>query len=356
MILFRLGDVLADRYQLAKKISQGGMGAVWLAEDKVLNRTVAIKTVNQNMLEINDRAFKVFNDEANIGAGLLGHPNVVTVLDYGIHHVAKMEQAPFMVMEYIDGINALTFINQTKAVIDEETYYYISLLIASKICMAIDYAHKKRIFHRDIKPLNVFISKYGFIKVGDFGLSRFFDEFTRTHTVSQFSSPSYSAPEQWKGESYEEKTDIYQLGCTLYHLFTGQRIFEKPIPALIYAHLNECPIPPKNFCFYMPEELSNVIIEMVSKEGIDRPSLWQLNDILAKELHKNFNISITVDKDDYKKIDIVCEVTDASGDSLKYGSETIITFSDFNEVLSEALQLILNDITTIHITALDEMT
>ncbi len=352
LTLFFEGDILSGRYRLIKTLSHGGMGAVWLAEDSVLSRIVAIKTVNLNMIESNPNVLMIFHDEAKIGASLLGHPHVVAVLDYGTHRMDENKAAHFIAMEYIEGINVATFINQVKPIIDEETYYNISLLIASEMGKAIDYAHKRGILHRDIKPLNVFISKYGITKVGDFGLARLVNAMTRTHTVSNFSSPSYCAPEQWKNEKYETTSDIYQFGCTLFHLFTGKYIFEKPVPALIYAHLNEKPRAPKDLCPYMQEELSTLILEMVSKEGNDRPSLWQLNDILAKELHKVFKFYITVDKDDKEAIDKICEVTDGSGDALRNEGE--LMYFDFNDILSEALQLILNDITTIHITASKE--
>jgi len=350
--MFFQGDLIADKYKLIKLLARGGMGEVWIAEDIVLDRKVAIKTVYRNILKDNFSALEIFHDEAKIGASLLGHPNIVAVLDYGSHKVENDEEEHFIVMEYVEGLNVAQFINKIKPEIDDDTYYYISLLIAWEIGKAINYAHKQGILHRDIKPLNAFLSNYGVTKVGDFGLARFIDEATRSHTVNDFKSPPYSAPEQWKGEKHSEKTDIYQLGCTLYHLFTSRFIFEQSRMALMLAHLNEEPQEPKKLCDRMSDELSEIIMQMVSKERADRGSLWQLNDILAKELQrKNFTLFVTVDKDNDEVIDKIYQITELDKAGFKRDGEQHFVFPDFNEILSEGIQLLLNDITSFRIVA-----
>lgn len=344
---------LCGRYTLLRNLSRGGMGEVWVAKDNVLDREVAIKTIQPNLLDINPGAISIFHDEARIGASLLGHPNIVTILDYGSQIIDGQEEY-FMVMEYIEGLNVAKFINAVKPEIDEETYYFISLLIAWEIGKAISYAHTQGILHRDIKPLNVFISKYGITKVGDFGLARFIDAVTRVHTVSNFNSPPYCAPEQWKAEKYTKDTDIYQLGCTLYHLFTGRLPFEKPRMAQMYCHLYEEPKSPNEFCNVMTEELSDFIMKMLSKNADDRGSLWELNDILAKDLQKTFSLEISIEKDNDEIIEKVCQITDFSEEDLKESGEYSFKFPDFNEVLSEGIELILNDIYSFKIITLEE--
>jgi serine/threonine protein kinase len=343
---------LCNRYKLLKILSRGGMGEVWLAEDKVLDRKVAIKTISPSLLEDNPGAISIFQDEAKIGASLLGHPNIVAILDYGKHSVNDQEEEYFMVMEYVKGLNVSTFINNFKTQLDEETYYFISLFIAWEIGRAINYAHNHGILHRDIKPLNAFISEYGITKVGDFGLARFIDAVTRTHTVSNFNSPPYCAPEQWKGEDYKKDTDIYQFGATLYHLFTGRFLFEKTRTAQMYAHLNEKPEPPMNYCKKMTKELSATILHMVSKDSDDRASLWQLNDILANELQRTFKLQVSVDKKNADTINKVCMITDFPREDLKKTGKYSFKFPDFNEVMSEGIQLILNDISSFQIKAI----
>lgn len=348
---------VCERYKLIELINHGGMGDVWLATDNVLGRNVAIKSINPSLLESNPKAIKTFMDEAKIGASLIGHPNVVTILDYGIHNYNESKPEHFIVMEYIEGINLAKFINVFKPKIDAETYYNLSLYIGREIERAIDYAHRQKILHRDIKPLNVFISTFGIPKVGDFGLARFFDEVTRTHTVNNFNSPPYCSPEQWKGEKYSYRSDIYQLGCTLYHLFTGRLPFETNKLAQMYAHLNKKPQSPKDFCPYLSEELEQAILKMLSKERDERVELWELNDILAKELQKTFKLTIKVDKhiDNVDNvIDKISSIADLSVKQLKDGKEVGFDFPDFNEVLSDGLQLILNDITNFKIVAFKE--
>ncbi|MGY3314646.1 serine/threonine protein kinase [Peribacillus simplex] len=354
--MFFPDDVLCERYKLVKVLNRGGMGEVWLAEDIVLERKVAIKSINPSLLESNKGAISIFRDEARIGASLLGHPNVVAVLDYGRHITESSEEEYFMVMEFIDGINVGAFINNVKPMIDESTYYHIALFIAWEMGRAIDYAHKQGILHRDIKPLNAFISNYGITKVGDFGLARFVDAVTRTHTVGNFNSPPYCAPEQWRGEAYEENTDLYQLGCTLYHLFTGRLLFEKTTLAQMFAHLNEEPDSPKNMCSNMTEGLSDGIMKMVSKQSEDRCDLWRINDILAKELQRSFELKVFIDKENNKAIEKICNITDFSEEGLREKGEASFTFPDFNEVMSEGIQLILNDIFSFQIIALQEET
>jgi serine/threonine protein kinase len=351
--MFFQGTILVERYKLLELLSRGGMGEVWIAEDIVLERKVAIKTVTRSLLENNHNVISVFHDEAKIGASLLGHPNVVSILDYGIHGLKDKVEEYFIVMEYVEGLNLSTFINNVKPLMDEGTYYFLSLLIAWEMGKAIEYAHKQGILHRDIKPLNIFISKYGVTKVGDFGLARFIDMATRTHTVNDFKSPPYSAPEQWKDEGHSKATDIYQLGCTLFHLFTGRLIFEKSRMALMLAHLNEMPNVPKEFCGRMTEELSNVILDMVAKEKNDRVPLWMLNDALAMELQKNFRLHLNVDNIDEETKIKICDILDLERESLD-GEEPNVTFPDFNEVLSEGIQLLLNNITCFRIEAITE--
>lgn len=351
--MFLEGLELKERYILLKFLSRGGMGEVWVAEDKILGRKVAIKSINSKLLSSNPGSITIFLDEAKIGASLLGHPNVVAILDYGIHKSDEQE-IHFIVMEYIEGLNLEEFINHIKTKIDDKTYYYISLLIAWEICRAIEYAHKKGILHRDIKPSNAFISKFGIVKIGDFGLARFVDAITRTHTVGEFNSPPYAAPEQWKDDEYDENTDTYQLGCTLYRLFTGRYVFEKSRMAQMYAHLNEEPQAPRDFCNIMTKELSDIILEMISKEGDKRASLWQFNDIIARELQNTFKLKVSVDKSNSDVIDKVCEITDFGREALEKDGQGSFNFPDFSEVLSEGIELIINDITSFSIETLEK--
>lgn len=341
--MFLPKTIICNRYELQEILSRGGMGEVWLAKDIILERIVAIKSIDLKLLDEGEGLISIFKDEAIIGASLLGHPNIVSILDYGIYDNDSSKQH-FIVMEYVDGLPVSKFIEKIRFEVDEATYYYISLLIAWETCGAIQYAHKKGVLHRDIKPLNIFLSKYGVVKVGDFGLARFIDAATRTHTVGSYNSPAYAAPEQWKGENHQNFTDIYQLGCTLYQIFTGQLVFNKNTMALMNSHLSEKPTPPIETCKKMSEKLSDILLKMLSKKGNERAALWELNDILAEELQKTFSLRVRCDKNDEEKITKIFEITEFSKERLKEDGEAVFPFPDFNEVLSEALELISNNI------------
>lgn len=337
---------LNNRYLLDQLIARGGMGEVWVGTDKLLGRKVAIKTT----IESSDNgAVSIFFDEARTGASLIGHPNIVAVLDYGIVEKSVLtSEIHYIVMEYIDGINVNSFITKYKDILDTETYFYLALYISWGVCRALDYAHKQSILHRDIKPMNIFLSKLGTIRVGDFGLARYIDAATRTHTVVNFKSPAYAAPEQWRGEKQTIETDLYQLGCTIYHLLTGSYVFNKSNIALMNAHLNEDPIPPSDVNPRIPKNISDLILGMLKKKELDRIELWEINDAIAKELQKELTLAVSVLSDE-DKLKLVAEITDFSLEGLTDGKPFVYPFPDFSEILSEGLQLILSGITEFQI-------
>lgn len=325
------------RYVLNSLIAPGGMGEVWDCTDKLLNRSIAIKFVHPNYIKSNPSSKKILIDEARMGAKLLGHPNIVSILDFG-DFTENNNTYPFIVMEFVEGITVNEWINNSY-VNDEKTYYYISLLIAYQVCIGIEYAHKKSIFHRDIKPLNIFLSNYGLTKIGDFGLARFINAATRTHTVNKAMTFAYSAPEQWKGESHTKKIDIYQLGATLYHLFTRKLPFENTdLIGLMNAHLNETPQRPNTITSIISETLSDLIMSSMEKDPSQRKPLWKLRDALADEIQGTYTIEMDCSKKSKKIKGLIYDITDFD-DSLLEGGLFGYTYPDFTEALSECMQL-----------------
>lgn len=346
--MISINDVVNNRYKVLTSIGRGGMGEVWKCKDEILGRYVALKTVNPEYLVTNPSAISILKDEAKIGAKLIGHPNIICTLDMG-EYKARPSSIHFIVMEYISGPSIACWIKEKSPELDDFTNFNINLLIAWEICKALDFAHRKKILHRDIKPLNIFISDYGVTKVGDFGLAQFVEAITRTHTVCKAISPAYASPEQWKDKRQTIDSEIYQLGCTLYHLFTRKLPFDcAGLLALMNAHLNEKPKSPNKIIQLIPKKLSNAILGTLEKNPEDRIEHWELNDVIAEEIRSKYNMKIDVHNNGKTIQKKASTITDFDEKDLALGPYDF-TFPDFSEVLSESIQLILSGIKNIKI-------
>ena len=191
-------------YEILECLGRGGMGVVYKARQKTLDRLVAIKILADEWKE--DSLFaKRFENEARTLA-LMSHPNIVTVHDFG-----DAEGLFYIAMEFIDGVNLRDLIEDGKMPPDD------AFAIIPPICEALNYAHHKGIVHRDIKPENILLDNEGKIKLADFGVASLLG----TEGEKAGTAP-YMAPEQSKGQS-DERTDIYSLGVVLYEMLTGER-------------------------------------------------------------------------------------------------------------------------------------
>ncbi|HOJ45980.1 MAG TPA: protein kinase, partial [Bacillota bacterium] len=179
-----IGEILGNRYEIKKLIGEGGMALVYLAQDLLLDRPVAIKLLRSEYSS--DQEFvERFQREAKSAAKLC-HPNVVNIYDVG-----ETENSHYIVMEYIDGISLKDLIKKEGMLSVED-----SLKIAEQICSALDHAHKNLIVHRDIKPHNIMITKQKHVKVMDFGIARAVSSATITRTGVVLGSVHYFSPEQ----------------------------------------------------------------------------------------------------------------------------------------------------------------
>ena len=232
------GDVaLEGKYVLESRLGEGGMGIVYKAHHKFLKAPRAIKTIKLDLIG-NDTSFvKRFHQEA-MAAAAIGHPNIISVLDYGLLE----DKIPYIVMEFVEGVSLETLITSKGRFTPEEALEYMQVITS-----ALGAAHKHGIVHRDLKPLNIMIESGGSvreqIRILDFGLAKIkssdlFGSFVAAKTVGIVGSPSYMAPEQWSGEETDRRCDVYSLGIILYEMLTGDVPFKgSSIPAIMKKHL-----------------------------------------------------------------------------------------------------------------------
>ena len=338
--MFQDGILLSNRYLLQRPLGNpGGMGMVWQAVDQHVNRTVAVKTVRPDYLTGNPQAPQVLEDEARFGARLLGHPNVLCTLDFD---AVEIDGAivPFIVMEYIEGPTVQQWVDTIAPQLDTRTAFNVNLFIAHGVCSAIDYAHRNNILHRDIKPDNIFLSEYGYPKVGDFGIARIIEAMPRTHTVADHLSVAYAAPEQWEGKPTTIETDVYQLGVTLYELFTGRLPYTSSGAALINAHLRGRPRAPNKVASHIPDELSNVLTRCLAKKPERRAELWELFDAIASLIKAEYDLVLDVSKMSPTVLEQINDITGFEEELLGKDSFSW-RYPDFSEIFSEVIQILI---------------
>ena len=247
-------------YKILKKIGSGGMGDVYLAEHKVLETSVAIKSLHNNLVK--DETFrKRFKTEAKIHAKLY-HPNVVKLIDF-----QEREDGLFIIMEYVKGQQLDDYIKNESGPIPEKEL--ISLF--SQILDAISHAHSKGLVHRDIKPANVIISD-GKIKVLDFGIAKeLSSESGLTKTGVQVGTPMYMSPEQVNAEPLDNLTDIYSLGVTLFYMAVGQVPYQDSNAMKMGIQIVTKPFPKaKKFYPAVSDKIELIIKKATEKTKVDR--------------------------------------------------------------------------------------
>jgi serine/threonine-protein kinase len=264
---------LSDRYRLVAHLARGGMADVYEAEDLLLNRRVAIKILHANFAA--DQAFVTrFRREAQAAANL-SHPNIVSIFDWG-----QDGETYFMVMELIEGRTLREILKTEGALLPRR-----SAEIAAETAAALEVAHQAGVFHRDVKPGNIMITKDGGVKVTDFGIARALDdseELTKTGAV--IGTATYFSPEQAQGLPADGRSDIYSLGVVLYEMLAGRPPFtgESPV-AVAYQHVSEYAPTAIQVSSEVPPELSMIVETAMAKSPEDRyqTSADMRTDLLA---------------------------------------------------------------------------
>jgi len=249
------------RFEVLAEIGRGAMGIVYKAKDPMLERVVAIKTINMGMDRDGAEMYeKRFYQEAR-AAGGLNHPNIVTVYDIG-----KTDTECYMAMEYIEGAELRTLLLPAKPLPVPR-----ALSIAAQVAEGLAYAHERGVVHRDIKPANIMVPESGAVKITDFGIARMRSSNVQTQTGMMMGSPKYMSPEQVIGKRADHRTDIFSLGVILYEMLTGAAPFTgESVNAVMYQIVNFVPPAPSAINPASPAALDAIVAGMLAKSLDER--------------------------------------------------------------------------------------
>ncbi len=259
--------VLNGRYRLLKLIGAGGMAQVYQAQDTLLERPVAVKVLRPQVERTADEPFLArFRQEARAAANL-SHPNIVAIYDVGEGQFPNEAAArPYIVMEFVAG-------RDLKTVIEAEAPLSVqrALDIAAQIAQALDHAHRAGLVHRDVKPQNVLLTPEGRVKVTDFGIARALAGSSISEAGVVLGTVHYLSPEQAAGEAATPLSDVYALGVILYEMLTGRLPFTGETPvAVAVKHLQEEPVPPRDYNPLLPPPIEDLILQALEKEPAHR--------------------------------------------------------------------------------------
>ena len=249
------------RYLIQSELGRGAMGVVYKATDSVLERTVAVKTVNMTLERDGTDKFEArFYQEAR-AAGSLNHPNIVTVYDVG-----KTGDVAYIAMEFIEGEELRSLLVEGKKLPVEK-----AVSIAAQVADGLGYAHQHGVVHRDIKPANIMVAPSGPVKITDFGIARMRSSGDLTQTGMMLGSPKYMSPEQVIGKRADHRSDVFSLGIILYEMLTGAAPFNgENVTALMYQIVNFVPPAPSAVNATVPELLDYIVAKMLTKSLDER--------------------------------------------------------------------------------------
>ncbi len=249
------------RYEVERHLGRGGMGDVYLVRDTIINRRAALKTIRldtnldaEQIIEMRQRFYREGQT-----AGKLTHPNIVTVYDLG-----EDLGMSYIVMEFVEGQSLAQLMKRGRLSVAQ---------IKHVICNAgtgLDYAHQNGIFHRDVKPDNIMVSKTGIVTVMDFGIARVVES-TMTRTGSVMGTPAYMSPEQVNGQKVDGRSDIFSLGVILYELLTGKKPFTgETMPSLMFAIMGSDPAQPSAIDAKLHTSWDDILGKALAKSREDR--------------------------------------------------------------------------------------
>ncbi|GAY72932.1 Stk1 family PASTA domain-containing Ser/Thr kinase [Lentilactobacillus kosonis] len=271
------GYVLNGRYKILSRLGEGGMADVYLAQDLILDRKVAVKLLRLDFRD-NPKAKRRFQNEA-LAVTQLNNPHIV-----GVYDVDEVDGMQYIVMEWVNGADLKDYIKHHSPI-----PYATVVDIMEQICSAVGEAHRNGIIHRDLKPQNILINAEGYVKITDFGISRAASEDTMTQTRSIIGSIHYLSPEQIKGLMATKRSDIYSLGIILYELLTGKVPFDGETAVSIAIKHSQEAIPfVRDLDDQIPQPLENVVLKATAKNPDDR---YFTVDELADDLKTSLSLN-----------------------------------------------------------------
>lgn len=249
------------RYEVLGELGQGAMGVVYKARDPLIDRVVAIKTINLSMAMDEKEEYEGrFYQEAK-AAGRLNHPNIVTIYDVG-----KSGNVAYIAMEFLEGRELRDIMNDGALLPVDQVLHTVA-----QVAQGLAYAHEHDIVHRDVKPSNIMVIRDGHVKITDFGIARMASSSVRTQTGMVLGSPKYMSPEQVMGKAIDQRSDIFSLGVMLYEMLTGQAPFNgENVNAIMYQTLNAIPPPPNMVNPAIPEMVNFIVAKALAKGMEDR--------------------------------------------------------------------------------------
>ena len=292
-----VGKRLDGRYEIKEILGIGGMAVVYKAYDNVENRTVAIKILRKEYAT-NEDFLRRFKNESK-AISLLSHPNIVKIYDVSFGDLIQ-----YIVMEYIEGITLKEFIDREGSLSWKDAVYY-----TIQILRGLQHAHDRGIVHRDVKPQNIMLLPDGTIKVTDFGIARFSRSEQKTITDKAIGSVHYISPEQARGETTDERTDIYSVGVMLYEMLTGRLPFQADSAVSVaIMQLQREPELPTEINGSIPMGAEQITMHAMQKNTLNRykSSSEMLCDLekFKKDPSTKFDFTYFVDDSPTKFIDI----------------------------------------------------
>ena len=248
------------RYRILGELGRGAMGVVYRAEDPLLDRQLAIKTVFVPADDADRSEYEArFTQEAR-AAGKLGHPGIVTIYDVG-----REGEVVYMAMELLEGVDLGAQAATRRFPVTE------AVSIVERVADALSFAHDRGVVHRDIKPPNIMLVGGGRVKIMDFGIARMRSSDLKTQTGLMMGTPRYMSPEQVAGRPVDQRSDIFSLGTVLYELLTGTKLFAGDGATEIMYNVSQLrPVPPSRLNRQVPAMLDLVVAKALEKDAGER--------------------------------------------------------------------------------------